>query len=153
MKRFFGQGQNYQQYRSIQFFVTPNYAVDLNDKVDFYFQIAYDSTSYYEVEVPFTSETARQWLEVNVNLSDLTNLKFEADPKHPAAIVTKQIRDAVSGRIYNAKLRGNPTLFNVRFLYAGIRNRSNRTIDTGEIWFDDIRLTAAFARISTTRRT
>ncbi|HEY5133534.1 MAG TPA: hypothetical protein VII85_07620, partial [Candidatus Krumholzibacteriaceae bacterium] len=139
IKRFFGQGQNYQQYRDLQFFIRPNYAVDDNDKVDFYFQIAYDSTSYYEVDVPFTSETARQWIEVNVNLSDLTNLKFEADRTN-ANVVTKQIRDAVSGRIYTAKLRGNPTLFNVRFLYAGLRNRSNRTLGTGDVWFDDIRL-------------
>lgn len=140
VKRYFGQGQNYQQYRDLQFFVRPNYVVDDNDNIDFYFQIAYDSTNYYEVEVPFTSETSRQWIEVNVSLSDLTNLKFEADPQHPRKIVTKQIRDAVTGRIYSAKLRGNPTLFNVRFLYSGLRNRSNRTLGTGEVWFDDIRL-------------
>jgi hypothetical protein len=135
MKRFFGQGQNYQQYRALQFFVNPNYAVD---NVDFYLQIAYDSMNYYEIEIPFDTLDSRQWFLVNVNLSDLTNLKVGTTDD----IVRKQIGDALDpSRYYMATLRGNPTLFNVRFLYVGIRNRTDRTIDAGEIWFDDLRLT------------
>jgi hypothetical protein len=135
VKRFFGQGQNYQQYRAVQFFVNPNYAVD---NVNFYMQIAYDSMNYYEIEVPFDTLDSRQWFLVNVNLSDLTNLKVGAIDN----IVRKQIRDAIEpSRIYMATMRGNPTLFNVRFLYVGLRNRMDRTIDAGEVWFDDLRLT------------
>jgi hypothetical protein len=135
VKRFFGQGQNYQQYRAIQFFVSPNYSVE---NVDFYVQIAYDSLNYYEIEVPFDTLDSRRWFLVNVNLSDLTNLKVGTTDN----IVRKQIADALDpSRYYTATLRGNPTLFNVRFLYVGVRNRTDRPIDTGEIWFDDLRLT------------
>jgi hypothetical protein len=133
VKRF-GQGQNYQQYRDLQFFVSPNYAVD---SLDFYFQIAFDSTNYYEIEVPLTASVARQWIWVNIDLADLTNLKIGTD----ADIVVRPIRDSVEpSRLYKATLRGNPTLFNVRFLYAGLRNRTDRTISSGEVWFNDIRL-------------
>jgi hypothetical protein len=133
VKRF-GQGQNYQQYRDLQFFVRPNYAVD---NLDFYFQIAYDSTNYYEIEVPLTGADAREWVWVNVDLADLTNLKVGTDANR----VTKPIHDsAVPSRLYTATLRGNPTLFNVRFLYAGLRNRTDETITTGEVWLNDIRL-------------
>jgi hypothetical protein len=135
VKRFFGQGQNYQQYRAIQFFVNPNYSVE---NVDFYLQIAYDSTNYYEIEIPFDTLDSRRWALVNVNLSDLTNLKIGTTDD----IVRQPIADALDpSRIYTAAVRGNPTLFNVRFLYVGIRNRTGRTIDAGEIWFDDLRLT------------
>ncbi len=135
VKRFFGQGQNYQQYRALQFFVNPNYAVD---NVDFYLQIAYDSLNYYEIEIPFDTLDSRRWFLVNVNLSDLTNLKIGSTED----LVTKQIGDALDpSRLYTARLRGDPTLFNVRYLYVGIRNRTDRTIDAGEIWFDDLRLT------------
>ncbi len=135
LKRFFGQGQNYQQYRALQFFVSPNYAVD---NVDFYLQIAYDSMNYYEIEIPFDTLDSRRWFLVNVNLGDLTNLKVGSTED----IVRKQIGDALDpSRVYNATLRGDPTLFSVRYLYVGIRNRTDRTIDAGEIWFDDLRLT------------
>lgn len=135
VKRFYGQGQNYQQYRALQFFVNPNYAVD---NVDFYLQVAYDSMNYYEIEIPFDTLDSRRWFLVNVNLSDLTNLKVGTTDD----IVTRQIHDAIDpSRLYKATLRGNPTLFNVRFLYIGVRNRTDRTIDAGEIWFDDLRLT------------
>jgi hypothetical protein len=133
VKRF-GQGQNYQQYRDMQFFVRPNYAVE---DLDFYMQIAYDSTNYYEIEVPLDSLDRREWIWVNVNLSDLTNLKVEREGN----VVTRRIQDSADPtRFYNGTISGNPTLFNVRFLYAGLRNRTGRTIPLGEVWFDDLRL-------------
>ena len=133
VKRF-GQGQNYQQYRDLQFFVNPNYAVD---NLDFYIQIAFDSTNYYEIEVPLDASHARQWIWVNVNLADLTNLKVGTDEE----LVTRPIHDSADpSRLYKATLRGNPTLFNVRSLYAGLRNRTDQRIVSGEVWFNDIRL-------------
>ncbi|MDD4858028.1 MAG: cell surface protein SprA, partial [Candidatus Krumholzibacteria bacterium] len=139
VKRFYGSGQDYGQYRDLEFFVRPNYNVDDADDVEFYLQIAYDSTKYYEIEVPLTSSLSREWIAVNINLSDLTNIKLEAEDLG-VNVVTKTIRDKVSGRAYNATLRGSPTLFNVRFLYIGLRNRAGSTVDEGEVWFNDIRL-------------
>jgi hypothetical protein len=133
-KRFAGQGQNYGQYRDFQFFVYPDYGID---SLDFYFQIAYDSMNYYEVEVPLMQRDDGQWIRVNVNFSDLTNLKVSAAED----LVETQIHDAIDpSQIYTARLRGNPTLLDVRYLFAGLRNRASRPIDQGEVWFDDIQL-------------
>lgn len=137
VKRFFGQGQSYQQYRSIQFFVSPDDSVARAGNVEFYLQIAYDSMSYYEVAVPFVADDGGRWLWVNISLSDLTNLKLAEDG---SGIVEREIQDEANGRVYRARLRGNPTLFQVRALYAGLRNRSGRRVEGGEVWFDDLRL-------------
>lgn len=134
IKRFFGQGQDYQQYRELQFFINPGMNAT---ETEFYLQIAYDSLNYYEIEVPLTEEDADQWLWVTVNLSDLTNMKFMPGD----TLLTKTIADAVNpNRTYMAKLLGNPTLFKVRYLYIGLRNMSGQVIDHGRLWFNDLRL-------------
>ena len=95
--------------------------------------------NYYEIEVPFTRRA-----QPAVGLGERRpERSHESQDRRIDAhdVVTKQIRDAVDpSRVYKATLRGNPTLFNVRFLYVGLRNRTDRTIDRGEVWFDDIRL-------------
>jgi hypothetical protein len=131
VKRFAGQGQNYGQYRDVQFFVYPDYGID---DLYFYLQIAYDSMNYYEIEVPLKQSG---WIRAVVNFSDLTNLKISAERD----TVSREIRDALEpSRSYTARLRGNPTLLDVRYLFAGLRNRGTSTIPEGEVWFNDIRL-------------
>ncbi len=137
VKRFFGQGQSYQQYRELHLFIYPDWSGNLAG-CDFYFQIAYDSVSYYELAIPITNEMSGRWISVSINLGDLTNLKLvESDEE----IVTATIQDVVNpDRSYTAKVRGNPTLFEVRNLYLGLRNTSGRLIDNGWLWFNDIKL-------------
>lgn len=131
VKRFFGGGQNYGNYRELQFFL--NSEVE-SDSCYFYLQIAYDSLNYYELEIPLTSYD--KWIWTTVNLSDLTNLKLSA-----AAEITKTIQDAVNpAQLYTAKLVGTPTLFRVRYLFVGLRNKSAGTIERGEVWFNELRL-------------
>lgn len=140
MKRFLGMGQDYQQYREIQFWVRgdENLTRHEGDQVDFYMQIAYDSLNYYEIAVPLTYERAGKWSWVNVLLSDLTNMKLDADAE---GIVESVIRDTVDpDRTYEVKLRGNPQLFRVRYLFAGLRNRTGVMIPYGQVWFNDLAL-------------
>lgn len=142
VKRFFGEGQNYEQYREAQFFVYP----DVDDPLDYaegetiyecYLQFAYDSNNYYEVAIPFVREDMRRWLFSTVNLADLTNLKIGQVEDTVSAIIA----DAVDpNRSYVARIKGDPTFFKVRYLFAGVRNSSGGTIRGGSVYVNDIKL-------------
>jgi hypothetical protein len=136
VKRFPGSGQNFQEYRDVQFFLRSDLA---SAGCEFYLQLAYDSTSYYEITVPLLEEDANRWRWINVNLNDLTSLKLmEPDTN---GIVRTQIRDnADPSRLYDAVLSGIPTLFQVKYLFIGLRNATGEMIDQGEVWFNDIKL-------------
>jgi hypothetical protein len=133
VKRFLGRGQDYQQYRELMFFLQAD--VD-TFTTDFYLRIAYDSTNYYEIGVPL-KQLGKNWALCKVNLADLTNLKLDAE----GDVHEAPIRDTVvPSRIYNAKVVGSPTLFQVRYLYAGVRNRSGTTVPDGLVFFNDLKL-------------
>ena len=136
VKRFPGNGQNFQEYRDLQFFVRSDFA---SAGCEFYLQLAYDSTSYYEVAVPLREEEANRWILVNIDMNDLTGLKLmEPDTN---GIVRSQIRDNIDqSRLYDAVLNGIPTLFQVRYLFIGLRNATGELIDEGEVWFNDVKL-------------
>jgi len=133
-KRFYGNGMNFQQYRQVQFFVR---ADENAVNCSFFVQIAYDSLNYYEIEVPFSEHDKNTWLWVVVNLGDLTNMKIGASD----TVTTETISDVVDpSRKYIARLLGNPTLFQVRYIYIGLRNKSGEVIPRGEVWFNDLKL-------------
>ncbi len=140
IKRFYGRGQDFQQYREMIFFIRGDDELVSygNDKVDFYLQIARDSSNYYELEVPLTSRDIGKWIQVKVTLADLTNMKIGFSG---TGTVEKVITDAVDPkRFYTARLKGTPTLFEVKYLFAGLRNRSGGMIPRGQLWFDDLGL-------------
>ncbi len=137
LKRFYGSGQDYQQYRQLMFFLQGDDNVAFSDSLFFYLQIAFDSTNYYEIEVPVSDFNTGVWYLTTINLSDLTNLKIDAD----SSVVEGFITDAVNqNREYKAKLFGDPTLFQVRYLFAGARNKGGSSIPEGQIWFNDLQL-------------
>ncbi|MBN2070651.1 MAG: hypothetical protein JW814_04255 [Candidatus Krumholzibacteriota bacterium] len=138
MKRFYGQGMDFQQYREIEFWIRGNQDLTSHDGdvVDFYLQFAYDSLNYYEVVVPLTSQRAGRWNAVHITLSDLTNMKLNPSGGDITEILIHDASDP--SKSYQARLRGDPTLFNVRFLYSGLRNRTGIMIPSGEAWFNDI---------------
>ncbi|UCG53134.1 MAG: cell surface protein SprA [Candidatus Latescibacterota bacterium] len=136
-KRFAGQGMDFTLYRDLNFFV---HADNLNPDHEYYFQIAFDSLNFYEIQIPLTSTyfTTANWARVLIPFNDLTNLKFAA----PDSIVTGIAEDTADpGRTYKVRMVGRPNLFNVRFLYAGLRNRSaGLETANGELWINDIYL-------------
>ncbi|MCI0452898.1 MAG: cell surface protein SprA [Candidatus Latescibacteria bacterium] len=134
LKRFLGAGLDLTLYRDLNFWVHTD---SLRAGVEYYFRMASNETNYYEIAVPFTgvyyNETG--WARVVVNLADLTNLKFAA----PDTIVTTAAVDVADPtRAYPVRMRGQPNLTGVRFLYAGVRNVSNTELQNGEIWINDI---------------
>jgi hypothetical protein len=132
-KRFAGQGLDFTSYRDIHAFVHTDH---LDPSMEYFFQIAIDSLNYYELSMPFTAGffPANNWSHVAIKLTDLTQLKFE-----PAdSTVSGQVRDFVDeNRVYNVRMVGNPSLFRVRFLYAGVRNKGSVQA-SGDLWLNDI---------------
>lgn len=121
-------------YRDLNFWVHTD---QLRDGVEYYFRMATNDRNFYEVQVPLTgvyfNETG--WARVMIKLADLTNLKFETISDE----VTGTAQDlADPNKVYPVRMRGIPNLNGVRFLYAGVRNRSNPLPQTGEIWMNDI---------------
>ncbi|MEJ2719953.1 MAG: hypothetical protein P8181_02265, partial [bacterium] len=137
-KRFGGTGMDYTTYRDLNFFV---HADNMNPDHEYYFQLAYDSLNFYEIQIPITKTyfTKADWCRVLIPFTEITNLKFE-----PAdSIVTGIAHDSAEpGRTYRVRMVGQPNLFNVRVLYAGFRNRSTdqSTTASGELWINDIYL-------------
>ena len=134
LKRFAGSGFNMTLYRDLNFWVHTD---SLRAGVEYYFRMATNDKNYYEVQVPFTRVYYNQtgWARVIIKLADLTNLKFET----PDSVVTGVARDlADPDKYYPVSMRGVPTLTGVRFLYAGVRNRSNPVPQSGEVWMNDI---------------
>ena len=140
MKRFFGTGEDFKQYKEIQFFIRPDgdLVSGVTDGMEFYMQIAYDSLNYYEVAVPLREVMANKWQWVNILMSDLTNMKIGATS---GQIVEREITDTADpSKKYTARLHGDPTLFKVRYLFAGVRNDTGWRIPKGTLWFNDIAL-------------
>jgi len=134
LKRFTGQGTDLTLYRDLNFWVHTD---SMRDGAEYYFRMGSNDKNYYEIQVPFTKTFYNNtgWARVSVRLADLTNLKFET----PDSVVTGTAVDlADASHVYPVLMRGIPNLKGVRFLYAGVRNRSNPAPQTGEIWMDDI---------------
>ena len=134
LKRFAGTGLDLSTtYGDLSFFVHTD---KLDPDLEYFFRLGFDSVSYYEVNVPLTSQFfgGGNWARVVVELNALTGLKLlPAD-----SVVTGSARDLADPNIvYETRMVGGPSLFNVRFLFAGLRNKSDRTV-SGELWIDDI---------------
>jgi hypothetical protein len=136
VKRFFGAGQDFQNYRQLRFYLHQDFS---SIGCEFYLQFAYDSTNYYEIAVPLEERNANKWILVSMNLNDLSSLKLL--PADEDGIVTGEIYDNVeTSRAYRAMLRGVPTLFRVKYLFIGMRNATGELIEGGEIWINDLKL-------------
>jgi hypothetical protein len=133
-KRFAGRGLDWTNYRDIKFWVhTDKYDANL----EYFFRVGFDSLNYYEVNVPLRPDmfdTATNWSRVMLDLTELTDLKFlPVDSVRAGTGVDK----ADPTRVYDVRLVGNPSLFNVRFFYAGLRNKGT-TRQSGHLWLNDI---------------
>ncbi len=138
-KQFAGRGLDLSTYRELHFWVNTD---SIRPGVEAYLRLGTNENNYYEIALPLTSAYfARQpgWHRVSVLLSDLTALKFV--PADSLGRITGIARNVVDDRFaYPVRMRGLPSLFTVRFLYAGVRNTRAPTTApvSGRIWLDDI---------------
>jgi len=138
-KRFTGRGLNFTNYRDLNFFVHTD---TITPDLEYYFRVAFDSLNYYEINLPMTQEyfpdKDNNWARVLVKMNDITDLKFEPADSVVSGIIPDHANE---GRSYVVRMVGRPSLFNVRFFYAGVRNKgSTKTEGLRELWMNDIYL-------------
>ncbi len=149
-KRFTGAGLDFSTYQDLNMFVHTD---KIDPDLEYFFRMAFDSLTFYEIQIPLTSQffSDGNWSRVLVDLADFSDLKFEPDD----SVVVGTAQDmADPSRTYTVRMVGRPnkpSMFNVRFLYAGLRNKSDRSV-TGEVWINDIYLGNRRRDIDTAQR-
>ena len=103
--------------------------------------------NYYEVEKPLTKSTSNSsplavWPEVNnldVFLEDLTQLKLQREGLRNGneVILTQEYIGADRNGLV-IKVKGSPTLAQIRTVSLGIRNKGDEK-RSGEVWFNELR--------------
>ncbi len=146
------QPENFIYYNKIKMFVygkderglhiTPN-----SSKIVFFIRFGSDERNYYEVRQPvYPGWDPRNKIEVDI--FQLTLLKTAAEAQSDSVVIDSTrglvIKYLGDGREY--RMKGNPSLTNVRQLVAGVENVDdpkkvfNAIPFTGEIWMNELRL-------------
>ena len=139
-KQFIGRGLDLTSYRELDFFVHAEEET-FNQDLEYYFRMAFDAENFYEIKFPVTQEffdPITGWADVRIKLEDITELKLaQTDSLFE---VSAKVRDARErNRQYNVRVVKRPNLFDIRYLYAGLRNVSQTGQSfSGEIWINDI---------------
>jgi hypothetical protein len=150
-----GRGLDFTQYGRLTYFV--NYPVTAPDSVEFFFRVGTDTLNFYEIAHRVPNKA--NWLQLDVDLDDLTGLKFPED--YPGGIDTLKVLRAwipsvvqVEATVADANepdlqlhvtRRGEPSLQQVTRFYVGVRHLRPggdlvaRPV-SGEVWFDNVRL-------------
>jgi len=164
-----GQSLDFTLYRRLSYFVhspVPAAGSIGADSLEFFFRVGTDTLNYYEIASQPKSYPPRLpkegWREINVDLDQLTGLKFPEDYRG-AVVETLQVGTQrvlqTTAEIVDAKfrdiplrvtLRGAPSLQRVLRLFVGLRNRGTGELirgyvpggpnASGEVWFDNVRL-------------
>ncbi len=107
--------------------------------VDFFFRFGNNPTNYYEIQQPLYAGWAEKNF-VEIEFDKITALKFDktitADP-----LTNIKTFNFGGGKII--RIKGNPTIAGVTQLYLGAVNNESIEAYTGDVWFDELRLTDA----------
>jgi hypothetical protein len=121
--------EDYRDYKTLKMYVHN----DLNNP-KFFLKIGTDSTNYYEYRIRISDGnqvTGRSnWYEFEIPIDTFPILK-KARPSQSVYFNSEDTQYIVMG---------NPSLAEVRYQALGIINDGNTTLDSGAIWFNDIRL-------------
>ena len=122
------------QYRTMKFFVHGggiNQPLGLGDSLEFFLRWGSDTQNeiYYEVTLPTIQDG---WNEIEVDFESLSRIKLEKESRD-----TTYYSESVDSLVY--AIQGQPTIRDVRWLMAGIKNHGDDPF-TGEIWMDELRL-------------
>lgn len=95
-----------------------------------------DNNNYYEIARPLY----KGWLQndIEVNFSELTALKAD-DSVIPDSVTLVKSRLLEDGK--TVRVRGNPSITNINRLFIGVRNLNPRLAYSGDIWFNEFRVT------------
>ncbi len=147
-KTFFSP-QNYIHYEKMKMYVYGRdpFGVHIRPDtsyIEFFFRFGSDLNNYYEIrERVYPGWDDRN--EIVIDLLDLTATKLDSSFYDSSGVFIKRLSN---GKEY--RIKGRPSLTNVRMLAAGVRNLMGATLDTtgvttpipftGEIWMNELRL-------------
>lgn len=93
--------------------------------------------SYYEIEQPIFAGWSEDKNSLDIDIREnLTSLKFQRTGNDT-------LSEYNIGNNKIIRIKGNPSLDNVQFIYIGVHNTSLLNAYTGEIWFNELRVTDA----------
>jgi len=158
-QKTFYQPLNFIHYEQLKMFVygadknsggliPPEAATDTS-QIEFFIRFGTDERNFYEFRTRlFCGWSKRN--EMNITLAELTNFKGSpaqrvVDYSGPLPVTVGDYyftlkEDVVAGARQELRVRGNPSLTNIRTLVAGVRNLSRDRIFNGEIWMDELRV-------------
>jgi cell surface protein SprA len=131
-----------------------------NSDIEFFLRFGTNENNYYEYrELVFEGQGTGSAVwnphnEMDIDLAELTNLKFTEDYLSYRDLAkndtTSQRKEYFEHPIDNEdptkatkwiRIKGEPSLTNIRVLYAGVENRNKSASKfTGEIWLNELRL-------------
>lgn len=130
----------------------PTEADTLNSDIEFFLRFGTNDQNYYEFrELVFEGDGPgeRAWNrrnEIDIDLAELTNLKFtQKYTDYLDSLRTSNAKpffeDSI-GPTKKIRIKGEPSLTNIRVLYAGVENtgKNSSANFTGEIWLNELRL-------------
>lgn len=119
--------EDYRDYKTLKLYVHD----DLNNP-KFFLKIGTDSANFYEYRLRISDGKQiagrNNWYEFEIPTDTLA--------------ILKNARPNQTGYFYSGQfgVMGNPNLAEVRYQALGIINDGNTTLDSGAVWFNDIRL-------------
>jgi len=153
-KTFF-QPVNLVNYNRLKMFVhgqdssrIPTHIKSDTSDVEFFIRFGADTSNFYEFREKVFGQREKPWdkkNEMDISLLDLTDFKNKPALTDTIAGVVKppyffqRLKEKNPGSRQELRIRGNPSLTNVRILWAGIKNRSDKPF-SGEIWMDELRV-------------
>ena len=125
-----GQGEDYTSYRYLKMFV---HGPEDSTNLVFFLRLGQDSTNFYEYRAPVVP--GWEGNEVVIDFEKITALKAYALNSHRPDSV-----DTTAGRY---RVKGSPTLSQVKWLWAGVINADSLGFEpvSGEIWVDEMLVT------------
>lgn len=114
------------------------YVDTTNYDLEIFLRFGSDSLNYYEYRAPL--QPGWDANNIDINFAEITALKLGRDS---AGILSQRIpvRDGPPGATF--RVRGQPTLTNVRLIVVGVENPANKgsTVVTTGVWVNELRLT------------
>ena len=139
-RKSFFETQNFIYYEKLKMYVYArdeygtHITSDTSD-IEFFIRFGSDPNNYYEVrERVYPGWDERN--EIVLNFLDMTSLKLDSLLyNHEFGYFEKNVK----GKIYRVK--GNPSITNVRVLYAGVKNLSALNLPfSGQVWMNELRI-------------
>ncbi|MFQ5770382.1 MAG: cell surface protein SprA, partial [bacterium] len=145
------QGENYIHYERIKMFVYgrpqfPNNEEHIpydtssvnSSQLEYFFRFGADINNYYE----YRSTVYEGWNDKNhmdIGLQEFTSIDRTDSTIYEIENET-YVKYLVSDRSKSIRVKGNPSLTNIKTLILGIKNKNATQAFTGEVWFNELRL-------------